>query len=190
MGIERQGRKTVERTHNGSTSESFSTGRKLVALSVTEGRGTPSGFALTTRQALNSNRDRGGDLPEWSIQAARKLGRIAHERAFISVARVDKSPLHGQDPSVHHVARSNTIRAGFGVGKGDICETLDRREGVDCPVFIEDATVSVRGVLAKADVTGDIEGGVQFLEFFYGENYGTLLVIRGGPDWVLRKRED
>ena len=53
-------RNTVERTHNGSTSEPLSTGRKLVALSVTEGRGTPSGFALTTHQALNSNRDRRG----------------------------------------------------------------------------------------------------------------------------------
>jgi len=46
--------------------------------------------------------------------------------------------------------------------------------------------VSVRGVLAKADVTGDVEGRVQLLELFYGEDYGTILIIRRGSAWVLR----
>jgi len=45
--------------------------------------------------------------------------------------------------------------------------------------------MAVRGVLAKADVTSDVEGRVQVLELFYGEDYGTLLVIRRGPGWIL-----
>jgi len=127
-----------------------------------------------------------GDSPEWSIQAACKLGGIAHECALIAIARVNKFPLDGRDPPVHHVARGNTIRSGFGVGKSDVSETFDRRKGVDRSVFIEDAAVPVRGVLAKADITGDIQGWIQSLELFYGEDYGTLRVIREESGWVLR----
>jgi hypothetical protein len=58
--------------------------------------------------------------------------------------------------------------------------------GIDRSILIEDTAVSMRGVLAKADVTGDVEGRVQLLELFYGEDYGTLLVICGGSEWVLR----
>lgn len=100
------------------------------------------------------------DSPERPVQATRELGGIAHESAFISIPRVDELPLYGQDPPVHHVARGNAICAGFGVCKGNIGKAFDRRRGVDCPILVEDTTMSVRGVLAKANVTGDVEGWV------------------------------
>ena len=96
-------------------------------------------------------------VPEWSIQTARELCGIAHERAFISIARVNQFSLYGQNPSIHHVTRSNTIRTGFGVGEGHVSKTFDRRVGIDRPVLIEDAAMTVSGVLAETDVTGDIE---------------------------------
>ena len=78
-----------------------------------------------THQVTNSHHDWRGNSPEWSIQAARELGGIAHERAPIPIATVNEFPLYSQDPSVHHVARSNTVRAGSGVGKGNFGNTVD-----------------------------------------------------------------
>ena len=80
---------------------------------------------MTHQAATNSYYDWRESSPEWPIQAARELGGITHERAFIPVTRANEPLLYGQDPSVHHVARSNTIRAGFGVGKGNIGKTFD-----------------------------------------------------------------
>ena len=110
-----------------------------------------------THQTFSSDEGRGRDVPEWSIQAARELCGIAHESAFVSIPRVNQFPLYGQNPTIHHVARGNTIRASFGVGKSHIGKTFDRRVGVDRSVFVEDTTMAVRGIFAKTDVTGDVK---------------------------------
>ena len=67
----------------------------------------------------------GETIPERAIETARKFRGIAHEGTFISITCDNEFPLDGQNPSVHHVARSNTICASFGVGKGHISETFD-----------------------------------------------------------------
>jgi len=100
------------------------------------------------------------DIPEWTIQTTGELGGITHECTLISVACVNQFPFYGENPSVHHVAGSNAIRPSSGVSKGYISKTFDRRKGVDCSILVEEATVAVRGILAKANVTCDIEGRV------------------------------
>lgn len=78
------------------------------------------------RPSGNQFESRRGDcVPERAIQAARKFGGIAHERASIPITCVDEFSFDGQNPSVHHVARGNAIRAGFGIGKSHVSETVD-----------------------------------------------------------------
>ena len=56
---------------------------------------------------------------------------------------------------------------------------------VDRSILVEDAAMSVGGVLAKADIASDVESRVKLFQLFYGEDYGALRVVRGSSNWVL-----
>ena len=45
--------------------------------------------------------------------------------------------------------------------------------------------MAMGGVFAKADIAGDVERRVQLFQLFDGEDYGALLIVRGGSNWVL-----
>jgi len=58
-------------------------------------------------------------------------------------------------------------------------DTLDGGLGIDGTVVVEDPTVAVVGVLAEANVTGDVEGGEGRSEEFDGLDDGSVLVVSG-----------
>lgn len=126
-------------------------------------------------------------VPEWPIQRARKLGRVAHERALVPKPRVDESLLYGLDASVHHVAGRNAMRTSFGVVDSHLRDAVDGGRVVDGSVRIEEPTVSVVGVFAEADVACDIQGWIQRPKLFERENDRAFLVVRRGAFVVLWK---
>lgn len=104
--------KSFGTTHDGTPGEAASVGGKLVALAVTRGRGA-------TRR-----------LTEGAVEAARKLGRVRHECDTVSVTILHEGSLDGADAAVHHVTRSDTVRAGLGISQSDLGDALGRRLSV------------------------------------------------------------
>ena len=71
------------------------------------------------------------DSPERTIQRARELGRVAHECALVSKARIDEGALDRLDAAVHHVARRDAVRACFCVVHRDLRDAFDGWLSVD-----------------------------------------------------------
>ncbi len=73
----------------------------------------------------------------------------------------------GGDATVHHVGRSDDVGAGAGMGQGLLGEDGDGGVIGDVAV-LDDAAVTVVGVLAKADVGDDEKFQVGFADGFDG----------------------
>ena len=71
------------------------------------------------------------------------------------------------------------------VRERDLGDTFRRRGRVDRAVFVEDATVPVRGVLAKTDVRRDEQRGEQRTQLFDGQDHWALWVVCGCAPRVL-----
>lgn len=75
--------------------------------------------------------------------------------------------------------------AGPGVVDGDLCDAGDGGGGVDGAVCVQVAAVPVVGVLAEADVAGDVEVGEGGAEFLDCLDDGAVLVVCGTSMCVL-----
>ena len=76
---------------------------------------------------------------------------------------VERGP-QGADPAVHHVARSDDVGTGLGLGDRSTGEKLERQVVVDLAVLTQDAAVPVACVLAQAEVGDDQEIGMLGLD--------------------------
>lgn len=125
--------------------------------------------------------------PERSIQRARELRRVAHERAAVRIPRVHQPPLDRIYAAVHHVARGDAVRARGGVRERDVRDARGGLLGEERAggVRAEEPAVPVRGVLAEADVRGDVERGEERAEAADRGDDGALGVVCGGAARVL-----
>lgn len=73
----------------------------------------------------------------------------------------------------------------FGIVDRYFSDTLDRRRCVDGPVFVEDTTVTMRGVLAEADIHGYVKVWEEGSESPDGEDDRTVLVVRWCATLIL-----
>ena len=71
------------------------------------------------------------------------------------------------------------------VRERDLGDTFRRRGRVDRAVFVEDPTVTVRGVLAKTDVRRDEQRREERAQLFDGQDHRALRVVCGGAPRVL-----
>lgn len=74
----------------------------------------------------------------------------------------------------------------FGIGKCYCGYAGCRGHRVDCSVGVEDTTVTMRGVFAKAYIACDVEGGEEFSDLLNCENDRTCGIIRRGPRSILK----
>ena len=102
-------------------------------------------------------RRRARGFPEGAVERRGVLGRIREDRKVFEPISVERSP-KGADPAVHHVARGNHVRAGLRMAYGRPGEEIQGQVVHDLPV-LDDATVTVRRVLAEADVGDEDELG-------------------------------
>src|SRR5205809_361452 len=98
-------------------------------------------------------RGRIGGVPEGAVEARRVLCRVRHDR-HLDQARLVEGLANRADTSVHHVRRRHHVRARLGLGDGDACDQFERRIVLHGPV-LDDAAVTVAGVLAEAHVGDD-----------------------------------
>ena len=100
------------------------------------------------------------DSPEWPIQPTGEFRGIAHKCTPVPHTRMHQSQFDSSYTSVHHIARSYTVRTGFGIGDRHFRYTSLRSLGVErwgtrmCGIREggEDTAVSVRSVFAQADI--------------------------------------
>ena len=71
----------------------------------------------------------------------------------------------------------------------DLRDARDGGLGVDRAVRVEHAAVPVRGVLAEADVGGDVEVGEEGEDLLGREDDGSGGVVGGGAAFVLGSEE-
>ena len=64
-------------------------------------------------------------LAERAVKDRGELGRVTHDAGLLETIRVERLA-DGADAAVHHVARSDEIRAGGGVREGGLRQQLDR----------------------------------------------------------------
>src|SRR4051794_5852525 len=95
--------------------------------------------------AVAERRHRAGGVAKRPVERRGVLGRVGDDR------RVGELGSNCRDAPVHHVARTDGVRAGLHVGDSGARDQLERRVVVDLPA-LEDAAVAVRRVLAKTDV--------------------------------------
>ncbi len=79
--------------------------------------------------------------------------------------------------AVHHVGRRDGVRAGFGVRDRGLGEQLERDVVVDLTVIPDHAAVTVRHVLAKADIGDHREVGLSPLEGAHRELHDPLRIV-------------
>jgi hypothetical protein len=152
---------------DGAAGEAAAAGGQLVAAAVAEGGAGAGGVA------------------EGPVQAAGELGGVGHEHDLVGDAGFDQLELDGADAAVVHVGGGDAVRAGQGVGDGDIADALHGELVVQAAVVSQDAAVAVGCVLAEADVGGDEEVGEAAAEQPDGLDHGALGVVCVAAESVL-----
>ena len=115
--------------------------------------------------------------PEWTIKRAGELRRITHKCTLIPIPPINKSTLDRLDSAIHHVTRGDAVCTGLRIVQGNLCDSGRRGLSIYGHVLAEDTTVPVRGILAKADVCGDVQRGEEFAQLLNREDDGALRVV-------------
>ena len=118
-----------------------------------------------------------GNIPERSIKTACELCTVCHQCHLVTKSSIDETLLDGSNPTVHHVTGSDAVCTCLGVVDCDLSKTFDRRLVVDGSIGVKDTAVTVRCILAKTDVSGDVERGEGFAKHFDGLDYGSIGVV-------------
>ena len=63
------------------------------------------------------------DSPERPVQSTGELRCITHKRTPVPHAGIHQPQLDSFYTPIHHIARCDTMRTGFGVGYGNFCYT-------------------------------------------------------------------
>ena len=152
---------------DGAARQAPAAGGQLVAAAVAEGGGAAGGVA------------------EGPVQAAGELGGVGHEGDLVGDAGLDELELDGAHAAVVHVGGGDAVRAGQGVGHGDVADALDGHGVVEGAVVAQDAAVPVGRVLAETHVADYEEGGEGFAEEADALDYGALGVVGCGAEGVF-----
>lgn len=131
----------VDVSNDGSTGKAATAVGQLVTLAVAEARGGA------------------GSVAEGPVQTARELGGIRHEKCVVSDPFLDQLELDGADTAIVHVRRRDAVGTGTGVGDGDVRYAVNRQLVIEATVVSQNATVSMRRVLAQANIANDEELG-------------------------------
>jgi hypothetical protein len=129
-----------------------------------------------------------GSVAERAVEGGGVLGRVGHDRQ-LGLPRLVEGAAQGADSAVHHVAGSQRVGAGGGLGDGDPGEQLERLVVVDHSVGPQHAAVAVARVLAQAQIGDDRQSGVGRLDRPGGELDDALVVPGLRAHLVLGRRE-
>src|SRR5690606_4855946 len=97
-----------------------------------------------------------GRAAEGTVEAARELRAVAHDRHAAMARRVERRS-DVPDTAVHHVAWRDTVGAGRRRIDGGTAQRVERRAEIDLPAVVEQRAVPVRGCRAQADVDPEVQ---------------------------------
>lgn len=137
------------------------------------------------KDAKICNNNQRSFLPEGSIEARGKLGRVSHQAGLVGNTLLNKGILDSLNTTVHHVTGRDHLASSTSISHRDIDQTLDRSTVVDRTVLAEDTAVAVRGVRAETDIAGQEKVGECFAEDFEGADRGSVGVICCRSDSIL-----
>lgn len=124
-------------------------------------------------------------LPEGSIEARGKFGRVGHQADLVGNTLLNKGILDRLDTTIHHVTGRDHLASSTSISHRDINQALHRGTVVDSTILTEDTAVAVRGVGAEADIAGQEKVGECFAEDFEGTDCRGVGIICRGSDSIL-----
>jgi len=135
---------------------------------------------------IKQKKEKSGDhLPERTIEATGKLGRVGHQTDLVCNTFLHQGILNGLDTAVHHITRGDHLATSASIGHRDICQTLDRSSVVDRAILTQDTAMAVRGIGAEADIAGKKQVGERLAQDLESTDRGGVGIVRCRSHGIL-----